>query len=227
MQITKIKAQEIKKEEASKIDLSFLPFAARNYHISSNIDDYVIFSTIICPADIPNRNGIAFPLEELAKFTETPNPHFVYRGWVGCPVFLEHDNDDPTGAIGIIFDTSLAKMPEQFGHGKLYNVIGVLGIDKTKAPDIASKFASGELNTVSMGAYAAYFTCSICGQVIDEMHHCPHITDKDAVNFKPFENANGELEIAFLNAHGLDPIETSVVHDPAWAPALSEAILQS
>lgn len=208
------------------LDLSFLPFAARNYDISPNIEDYVIFSTIICPSDIPNRNGIAFPLEELIRFTPTPSPHFVYKGWNYCPLCLEHDNDDPKKAIGIIFDVSLVPMSEEYGNGRLHNVIGVCGIDRTKAPEIADKFARGELNTVSMGALADYFTCSICGQVIDETHTCPHISSKDDVNFMPIADESGHIHIAFLNAHGLDPIETSVVADPAWAPALSDHILQ-
>lgn len=220
----KIKAEKV--ESTQGIDLSFLPFAARNYHISPNIDDYVIFQTIICPSDLPNRNGIAFPLNELAKFTETPNPHFVYKGWVGCPLHIEHENEDPTKAIGVILDTSLVKCSEEYGNGKLYNVIGILAIDKTKDPEMAERFASGGIDTVSMGALASYFTCSICGAVIDDSHTCPHIQSKDVVNFSPIEDADGNIHIAYLNAHCIEPIETSIVKDPAWAPALSDTILQ-
>ena len=209
------------------IDLSWFPFAARKYHVSDQLSDYVIFSTIICPSDIPNRNGIAFPLEELVKFTDTPSPHMVYQGWRGCPLHSEHDNEDCTKAIGIIFDVSLMKMPEPYGQGRIHNVVGVCGIDKTKAPDIAQKFASGEIDTVSMGALADYFTCSICGAVIDQNHHCSHIKGTSAdVNFEPVVDSFGNIHVAFLNAHNLAPIETSVVADPAWAPALSDMILQ-
>ena len=129
-------------------------------------------------------------------------------------------------AAGIIFDTSLVKMPSEYGNGNLYNVIGVLGIDKKKRPDLAKAFSDGEINTVSMGALASYFTCSICGALIDDTHKCQHITSKDAVNFKAYEDENGNIQLAFLNAHELDPIETSIVKDPAWAPALSDTILQ-
>lgn len=224
-----IKAKDIQIEDEQRlngIDLSFLPFAAKRYHISPDLSDYVIFSTIICPSDIPNRNGIAFPLEELVRFTPTPSPHLVYKGWTACPLHLEHDNEDCTKAIGIIFDVSLTKMPEEYGNGKLYNVVGVCGIDRTKAPKIAEKFASGEIDTVSMGALAGYFTCSICGAVCDDEHHCSHITSSKNVNFTPVPDSFGNIHVAFLNAHDLDPIETSVVADPAWAPALSDMILQ-
>ena len=226
MDIQATNLQQQDQEFVSQIDLSFLPFAAANYHISANINDYLIFTTIICPADLPNRNGIAFPLNELARFTPTPNPHMVYKAWVGCPIFSEHQNEDPTKALGIIFDTSLTKI--QRVKGNVWAVTGVIGIDKTKDAEIARKFSEGEINTVSMGALASSFTCSICGAVNDETHGCSHIPPNSTgdVNFYPFVDAEGNIEIAFLNAHGLDPIETSIVQDPAWAPALSDTILQ-
>ena len=224
-----IQATELKQQDpsiVSQIDLSFLPFAAQNYSISPNIDDYLIFTTLICPSDLPNRNGIAFPLSELIRFTPTPSPHMVYKGWCGCPLHLEHNNLNPKDAIGIIFDTSLTKI--QGVQGNIWAVTGVLGIDKTKNQEIARKFADGEINTVSMGALASSFTCSICGAINDEFHGCSHIPANSTgdVNFYPVVDSEGNIEIAFLNAHGLDPIETSVVADPAWAPALSDTILQ-
>ena len=226
----KIVSDTVQMEDEARlngIDLSWFPFAARKYKISDQLSDYVIFSTIICPSDIPNRNGIAFPLEELVKFTDTPSPHLVYQGWRSCPLHLEHANENCEDAIGVIFDVSLVKMPDPYGQGRIHNVVGVCGIDRVKAPDIAKKFADGEINTVSMGALADYFTCSICGAVIDQDHHCSHIKGTSAdVNFEPVVDSFGNIHIAFLNAHNLAPIETSVVADPAWAPALSDMILQ-
>ena len=147
--------------------------------------------------------------------------------YIADGVIVHNCNEDCTKAIGIIFDVSLMKMPEPYGQGRIHNVVGVCGIDKTKAPDIAQKFANGEIDTVSMGALADYFTCSICGAVIDQNHHCSHIKGTSAdVNFEPVVDSFGNIHVAFLNAHGLAPIETSVVADPAWAPALSDMILQ-
>lgn len=142
-------------------------------------------------------------------------------------IIVHNCNEDCTKAIGVIFDVSLVKMPEPYGQGRIHNVVGVCGIDRTKAPDIAEKFAKGEIDTVSMGALADYFTCSICGALIDQDHHCSHIKGTSAdVNFEPVVDSFGNIHVAFLNAHNLAPIETSVVADPAWAPALSDTILQ-
>lgn len=210
------------------IDISFLPFAAKNYNISPNIEDYLIFSTIICPAGLPNRNGIAFPIEELVKLTDPPDPHFVYKGWVGCPVHVEHQNEDKKTAVGVVFDTSLKKAPKIYGNGKLYNVIGILGIDRKKAPEIAEKFEKGEINTVSMGALAGYCTCSYCGAVCTAQKHCSHVKGgSECVNFTPIVDSLGNVHLAFLNAHDLECIEVSIVKDPAWAPAQSDYILNN
>lgn len=146
--------------------------------------------------------------------------------YVAEGVIVHNCNENPKDAIGIIFDTSLTKI--QGVQGNIWAVTGVLGIDKTKNQEIARKFADGEINTVSMGALASSFTCSICGAINDEFHGCSHIPANSTgdVNFYPVVDGEGNIEIAFLNAHGLDPIETSVVADPAWAPALSDTILQ-
>lgn len=142
-------------------------------------------------------------------------------------IIVHNCNENCEDAIGVIFDVSLKKMPEPYGQGRIHNVVGVCGIDRTKAPEVAEKFASGKIDTVSMGALADYFTCSICGAIIDSTHHCSHIKGTSAdVNFEPVVDSFGNIHVAFLNAHNLAPIETSVVADPAWAPALSDTILQ-
>ena len=101
----------------------------------------------------------------------------------------------------------------------------ILGFDKTKDPELAAKIASGEINTYSMGALADTFTCSYCGEECTDQHCCQHISSIDAVNFNPVKDYEGNTHIAFLNAHGLSPIEVSAVADPAWAPAQSSNVI--
>ena len=208
----------------SKIDLSWLALAAPVYHISPNIDDYVIVNTIITISDLPNRNGIAFPLTELVGFDEPPYNRLAYEGWLKAPLFAEHDNADCTKAKGVVLDVSLRKV-EGYGQGRLWKVTGILAFDKTKDPELAEKIANGTINTYSMGATADHFTCSYCGEVCTESHCCAHIKSIDTVNFSEVKDVDGNTHLAFLNAHGLSPIEVSAVEDPAWAPALSTNIL--
>jgi hypothetical protein len=211
--------------QASQIDTSWLPFAAKTYHISPNLEDYVVKHMPICPADLPNRNGIGFPLEELTKYQPPPVARQVYRAWTGCPVHLEHDNEDHTKALGVIFDTSL-RMVKTHGNGKHWMVHGLVGVDKNKYPEIAQKLLNNELNTGSMGAMADYFTCSVCGHRCGENQfmNCPHITSTQQVNWKLVDHM-GEKKLAYLNAHNLSPIEYSVVADPAWASCLNDDVL--
>lgn len=212
-------------EVASAVDTSWLPFAAKTYKVSPNLSDYVIVNIPICPSDIPNRNGVSFPLSELIAYQPPPISRLAYKAWTGCPVHIEHDNEDHEKAIGVIFDTSLRKI-NNYGNGKHYMVYGLIGIDSKKAPDIAEKFRSGQMNTGSMGALADYFTCSVCGHRATDnpMTNCPHIHSTETVNWKVVYH-EGVQKLAFLRAHVLSPIEYSVVEDPAWAMSLSDMIL--
>lgn len=204
---------------------TWLPFAAKSYHISPRIEDYILVTTPICPSDLPNRNGIGFPLEELIKFQPPPIARMAYKAWAGCPVHLEHDNEDCTKAHGIVLDASLHKITG-YGNGKLWKVMGLLAIDKNKYPDIAAKVLSGELNTYSMGALVDGFSCSFCGSPITKKEYCQHVRGPDVVNWNvvtdPFSMGK---HLAYLNAHSITPIEVSIVADPAWTTALSDTIL--
>ena len=200
-----------------------MPFAAKVYKISPRIEDYIIVNTIICPSDIPNRNGIAFPSKELATFHPPPMNRMSYKAWTGCPIHLEHDNEVHEKAYGVILDSSMHKVAG-YGGGKLWKVMGLNAIDKNKYPDVAMKVLKKEINTYSMGALVDYFTCGYCGTECSSKRVCPHITSPSNVNWKQYRDYDGSSHLAFLNAHGIQPIECSIVADPAWAPALSDEV---
>lgn len=204
----------------------WLPFAAKTYHISPRIEDYVLVPTPICPSDLPNRNGIGFPKGELVKFQAPPISRQVFKAWKGCPVHLEHDNEDCTKAYGVVFDTAFTRI-KGYGNGQFWKVMGLAAIDKNKHPDIAQDFLERRRNTFSMGTTAESFSCSICNAPATDniFSNCAHIKTTKEVNWKPFVGADGVTRVAYLNAHDLSPIELSIVADPAWAPALSDHIL--
>jgi len=209
-----------------RIDTSWLPFAAKTYHISPRLADYVVATIPLCPSDLPNRNGVAFPIAELVKYQPPPMNRQVFKAWAGCPCHLEHDNEDCTKAVGVIFDTSLRQI-KNYGDGKHWAVMGLVGIDKLKCPELAQRFLTHQINTGSMGAMADSFTCAVCGAEASENHftNCPHITSTKDVNWSLVDHM-GVKKIAYLNAHELSPIEYSWVADPAWVSCLSEVILK-
>lgn len=205
------------------LDIEWLKFAAKVYNISPKIEDYIIVSTIVCPSELPNRNGIAFPTDELVRFQPPPMNRMVYKAWTGCPVHLEHDNEVHERAYGVILDTSFEKVTG-YGGGKLWKVMGLLAIDKNKYPDIAQKVLMKEINTYSMGALVDYFQCGYCGTECSASHVCPHISSVKNVNWGVHKDYDGQSHMSFLNAYGISPIECSIVADPAWAPALSDEV---
>jgi hypothetical protein len=149
----------------------------------------------------------------------------VYKAWAGCPLHIEHQNEDFTTAVGVIFDTSLRQI-KGYGNGSHWMVYGLVGVDKTKDPDIAEKVLSGKINTGSMGCMADNFSCSVCGALAHENQflNCSHITSTKNVNWNLTAH-NGAQHIAHLNAHGLSPFEFSLVESPAWCTALSDIVL--
>lgn len=216
--------------EMQKLDYErWLPACAQVYQISPRIEDYIIVNTIICPSDIPNRNGIGFPAKELATWQPPPIARIAYEAWKGCPVHLEHDNEDHTKAYGVILDATLSRVTG-YGGGKLWKVNGLLAIDKNKYPDIAMEVLKRIINTYSMGALVDMFRCSYCGTECwhdskrDVPHCCTHISSTKEINWNEVRDYNGKSHVAFLNAYGISPIECSIVRDPAWAPALSDDV---
>lgn len=203
---------------------TWLPFAAKVYKISPKIEDYILVTTPICPSDIPNRNGIGFPLNELTAFQPPPISRMAYKAWAGCPVHYEHKNEIHEDAYGVILDASLHKV-SGYGGGKLWKVMGLLAIDKYKYPEIARRVAAGDVNTYSMGAYVDSFSCSYCNSPMTKTQYCGHIHPNNDIDWREFQDFDGSRHIAFRNAHGISPIETSIVESPAWTTALSDHIL--
>lgn len=189
-----------------------LPWLAPALHISPNPEDYFMFPVPIMYSDLPNRNGVSFPLSELVKW----NPDLkcqAYESWRFAPMFVEHKSEDITKAIGVVADVALRKI-EGYGNGKLWKVVALAAIDRTKNPELAARMERGELNTYSMGAMVDGWTCSYCGA---QEGKCAHI-DPDAP--VTFYELNGRL--VHKAVFGVGGYELSVVEDPAFLTAISD-----
>lgn len=224
---TEVMAPESEQSNAALQQLDFatwLPYAAKLYNINPDIRAYVLATIPICPSDIPNRNGIGFPLAELLKFQAPPVARQAYKSWTGCPIHYEHRNEIHEDAYGVIFDTAMRKI-EGYGQGKLWKVMGLIGIDRTKHPEMARRVLEGDINTYSMGALVDSFSCSYCGSEVTKKHSCGHINLHNDIDWKEIRSWDNKLHVAYRNAHGIQGIETSLVESPAWTTALSDQIL--
>lgn len=199
-----------------KLDIStWLPFAAPKYEISGDINDYLFVPVFTIPSGIPNRNGVAFPLKTLLEFNIEAGCQ-GYKTFRGKPMHYEHKNDNPLEAKGVIADSFLRKL-NGYGNGKVWKVMLLLAVDRTKDISLAKDIAEGKMNSYSMGAWVDRYTCSYCGADVGK---CDHIPDKSPLCF--YEK-DGKL--VFKNMHGINGFECSSVGTPAWSCANSDVVI--
>lgn len=193
-----------------------LPFIAKELNISTNLDDYLVFTVPLLWSDLPNRNGVGFPLSELLRWVPGAGCQ-AYKTWVGKPMFIEHESDDHKTAIGVILDTSLTQV-KGFGDDKVWKVMGLCAIDKKKAGEYGADMDSGKLNSFSMGAYVGAYTCSYCGSKIGR---CDHIDPEDKSYIGIL---NGRL--VYRLVHDIEGYEYSSVRNPAYVVAVSDMVIR-
>lgn len=187
---------------------SWLPFASKALRLSSDPNDFLIQPVPILVSDLPNRNGVAFPLAELSAWNVERGCQ-AYAGWRGMPMFLEHRSDDHTKALGVIIDVAMRPIKDT----PYWKVIALAAVDRTKDPTTANKMEKGLLNTYSMGAMVNGCKCSYCGA---EVGQCSHINADPGV--VSFYELNGQ--IVHKRVYGVNPYELSVVEDPAYSSAI-------
>lgn len=200
---------------SNKLDITtWLPYASKEYNISPDIKDYFFVPVITIPSDLPNRNCVSFPLSQLLKF-QVESGRQAYKSFKGKPVHYEHDNQDPLKAYGVIADSFLKQM-KGFGQGKVWKLIELLAIDRSKNPDIARRILDRDLNSYSMGAMVGHYTCSYCNAKLGE---CSHLSPKSR---NEFYELNGHL--VHRQCNDIDGFETSIVETPAFHVANSNVI---
>lgn len=193
----------------------WLPFAAPALNISRNAQDYVLVPVIAMPSDLPNRNGVAFPLKALKEW-RTEDGMLAYQTFRGKPVHVEHDNQDPTKAVGVIIDTALLPM-SGYGQGRVWKLLMLLAIDRSKDPITAGNVLSRRINSYSMGAWVEAYSCGYCGAPAGG---CNHIDLKRPRDFYLIGS-----DLVYRQVHGIKGFECSVVADPAFMTAISDRLM--
>ena len=198
----------------------WLPFAAEQYEISTNIKDYFAVPVIIMPSDLPNRNMVAFPYSELSKFVPQAR-QISYESWRRCPTHIEHINRDWTKAKGVVLDSSMVPM---YGRaGNLWKVVCLCAFDRSKDAALANDILTGRRQNYSMGALCGYYSCSVCGSLSEpgkgKALACgtQHI-DPRSGKFRTFDTPQGRI-LGHFNAHNIQGFEISSVGVPAWPSA--------
>ena len=190
---------------------AWLPAAAEHYNISPDIRDYVLHPAIVNITGLPNTNGDGFDLKDWLTF----RPQFgqlAYKTFKGKPTFIEHANSDYRAAAGVMFDSQLHRLPQQFhkSHAKL---VLLLAFDRSREPNLAKSILAGKHNTYSKGTWYKSYTCSICGETFTGRSHnrCQHVGNR------VYRMPNGML--AYRRCHELEGFECSAVGSPAFVCA--------
>jgi len=162
--------------------------------------DNLYVKALAIVADEANDNGDYFSEEELKK---------SYHTFVGCPLFVNHKNDDVEEARGTIL---YAEWSDE-EHG----VVIIGRVDAKAYPKLARGISEGYIAGVSMGCQVEYSECSICkNQAAKEDDYCTHIKEHKTRKF----NGKDVYEKNF----GLKFIELSFVVDPACSTCFIQEI---
>lgn len=160
-----------------------------------------------------NQNYDGWPSEELKK---------SYKTFIGKPVFVNHENHDPTKARGVV----VAARYVENGMDKYVEV--VQEIDAGRFPKLAHEIKTGGLDSVSMGAEAGFTICSYChNKATDVPDMCDHVLNHKGKTLTRFDKRTGKKEdvLVFESCHKISFFELSYVFEPADETAVASKVV--
>lgn len=202
----------------SRVDLSWLPSASKEYCVSSDIRDYIVVPNPVVTTKFPNVNMQAFDTKILLEF-DISRRRPRYKTFVGTPTFQEHDNQDNTKAKGVNIDASIVPI-KKYGIAK---VVVLSAFDRSKDSYLVNRMMKNKINGFSMGAITAGYICSICNGLLGPGVRRTCTCGTDYNDLRSYGKVIGN-KISYLTA--LNPVffENSYVDNPADISALSSII---
>lgn len=149
-----------------------------------------------------NQNYDGFRSEELKK---------AHKSFIGRPVFVNHNNHDPSRARGVI----VGSIYKENGNDKYIDIL--TEVDPHAFPKLAQEIRSGNLDSVSMGCDVVRTKCSYCYNVAETPDQfCPHVNyQKGQVLDRVSSTGQKESVLVYEDCEGLNFFEISYVFDPA------------
>lgn len=160
-----------------------------------------------------NQNFDGWPSDELK---------LGYQTFLGKPVFVNHTNEDPQTARGVV----VAARYVENGNDKYVEC--VQEIDAKRYPKVAHEIITGGLDSVSMGAEAGFTICSYCNnRAVDEYDLCDHVKYHKGSTLRRHNRKTGKVEdvLVYESCHKLSFFELSYVFDPADETAVASKVL--
>lgn len=161
-----------------------------------------------------NRNFDGFESSELKR---------AYTSFEGRPVFVNHENHDPSRTRGIV----VASAYREDNDDRYIELL--IEVDAQAFPKLAQEIADGNIDSVSMGCEVESTICSYCGNEADDLgDFCEHVLHHKGQTLQRAA-ANGEIEdvLVYEICRGVNFFEISFVFDPADETALAQTVLDA
>lgn len=172
-------------------------------------DNFLYYRARAITADVSNSNGDYFPIKEVKA---------AYESFIGKGVYLNHDNDIPEKAFGLVLDAEMVETPNvDRSHGTGYVEI-LAAVDKELAedlhPGLVRRIQASIINSTSMSCFATAASCCICNNMAHTPQElCAHM------NPGTFSYIKGKridpYDIAYEINYGITFTEDSLVDNPA------------
>jgi hypothetical protein len=190
------------------------------------LQDGYIYTKVRAISSRVNKNHDGWPSEELGK---------AYSTFVGKPIFVDHNNSDPSRARGVVIDARLhveEDLQKASALDPYYSAAPdnhkpptwielLLETDARQFPRLAKAIISGDIDSVSMGANVERTQCNICDNwATSTEEYCDHVHSKGA-EFD-FVSSTGERQSrrSYEDCYDIGFFEISYVFDPADETAL-------
>lgn len=198
----------------------WLPFAAKEYNLSTDIRDYVLVPVPVLYTELPNTNGDSVTLKEFLRF-DTEYGMQAFKTFRGKGCYLEHANKIHKEAKGVILDVFMRPL-KRFGGGKYYKVVELMAYDRTKDPALVNSILAGENNAYSVGFYFKSYNCSICGANVGQGANskpCTHTYPRRPTSINP------QNRLVYRQCRDIVGFETSSVANPSYIAAIGPHLL--
>lgn len=143
------------------VETRWIKSCAEAYNISDDISDYIIVPVPIVTVAVPNRNLQAFPLDAVTAWSNDEG-RIAYQTFIGKPLHLDHKNDNPKEAKGVILDSVMRYVPKY----DLWKIIILTAWCRTKDKDVANHILKDPKSEYSMGSYVKKFIEFPSGRVV-------------------------------------------------------------
>jgi hypothetical protein len=154
------------------------------------------------------------------NFDEFPGDQIktAWNTFIGKPVFVNHKNDDPRRARGVIVDAALHEDVNPDGSEDTWVEV-LMEVDAVRFPRLAKAILAGEIDRTSMGTNVEYSLCSFCGnKAATPLEYCQHIPAMKGQRIYRRNASTGKQEGVLVReiCYGLGFFENSLlVEDPA------------